>query len=103
MTTNTTRSTAKSGQNGARSTPWGPGALVEQAVLKQRAGDKRFSALVELLETESGDRLVRIAYSTDGIARRGPVTVRVRDLPRLHAALAKTPELATALGLGGDA
>ena len=104
MTTNTTRSTAKSTQNGApRSTPWGPGALVEQAVVSQRAGDKRFSALVELLETDRGERLVRIAYSTDGIARRGPVTVRVRDLPRLHAALAKTPELAAALGLGGDA
>jgi hypothetical protein len=31
------------------------------------------------------------------------VTLRARDVERLHAALAKTPALAQALGLGGDA
>jgi hypothetical protein len=80
-------------------TPWGQAALVERLVLNQRAGDKRFSSVVELLETERGERLVRFAYSTDGTARRGPVTLRTADLERLRRSLAKTPELAAALGL----
>lgn len=103
--TNThTGSTASEGRSAARTvTPWGRAALVEQAALTQRAGDKRFSTLVELLETERGERLVRFAYSTEGVARRGPVTVRVRDLERLRAALGKAPTLAAVLGLGGDA
>ncbi len=48
-----------------------------------------------------GERLVRFAYSTDGVSRRGPVTLRARDVERLHTALEKTPELAQALGLSG--
>jgi hypothetical protein len=80
-------------------TPWGQAALVERLVLNQRAGDKRFSSVVELLETGRGERLVRFAYSTDGTARRGPVTLRTADLERLRRSLAKTPELAAALGL----
>jgi hypothetical protein len=60
-------------------------------------GDRRFTSLVELLETERGDQLVRIAYSTDGVVRRGPVTLRARDLARVRDALAKTPALADLL------
>jgi hypothetical protein len=70
--------------------------------LQQRAGDKRFASLVQLLETEKGERLVRFAYTTDGSTRRGPVTLRARDLVRLRAALAEHPGLAEVL-LGGDA
>jgi hypothetical protein len=81
-------------------TPWGPAAPVERLVLQQRAGDRRFSSLVELLETDAGERLVRFAYATDGKARRGPVTLRERDLERLRDALAKTPALRELLGLG---
>jgi hypothetical protein len=55
--------------------------------------------VVELLETDRGERLVRFAYSTGGVARRGPVTLRTADLERLRRSLAKTPELAAALGL----
>ena len=80
-------------------TPWGPATLVERLVLPQRAGEKRFSSVVELLEDARGERLVRFAYSTGGAARRGPVTLRARDVDRLQAALAKTPALAAALGL----
>jgi hypothetical protein len=86
-------------------TPWGPATSVERLVLPQRAGDKRFSSIVELLEGDGGERLIRFAYSTGGAARRGPVTLRLRDLDRLRAALAKTPELAEALAAatgGGD-
>jgi hypothetical protein len=82
------------------STPYGPATLVEQISLPQRAGDKRFSSVIELLETDRGDRLVRVAYATGGAVRRGPVTLRERDLARLRAALAKAPALAETL-LGG--
>jgi hypothetical protein len=84
-------------------TPWGPATTIERLALPQRAGDKRFSSVVELLESERGERLVRFAYSTDGVARRGPVTLRLRDLQRLRAELEKVPELASALATGGIA
>ncbi|HVW89617.1 MAG TPA: hypothetical protein VHC01_09135 [Gaiellaceae bacterium] len=79
-------------------TPFGPATLVERVSLPQKAGDKSFSSVVELLETERGDRLVRVAYSTGGVVRRGPVTLRARDLDRLRNALAKAPELSSLLG-----
>jgi hypothetical protein len=80
-------------------TPWGRAEVIEKLTLPQRAGEKRFSTLVELLATGSGERLVRFAYSTGGQARRGPVTVRLRDLERLRAALSEHPQLAEALPL----
>jgi hypothetical protein len=83
------------------STPWGRAHAVEQLTLQQRAGDKRFASVVELLETDKGDRLVRFAYTTGGGVRRGPVTLRLRDLERLREALGEHPALAEAL-LGGD-
>jgi hypothetical protein len=86
-----------------KATPWGSAVLVDRVTLPQRAGDKRFATMVELLETEKGERLVRFAYSTDGTARRGPVTLRARDLERLRAALAEHAELGQLLGLGGAA
>jgi hypothetical protein len=84
-------------------TPWGDAALLDQVELPQRAGERRFASVVQLLENGKGERLVRFAYTTDGSARRGPVTLRARDLARLHQALGRHPELAAALGLGGDA
>jgi hypothetical protein len=78
-------------------TPWGSATVVEELRLQQRAGDKRFSSIVQLLADARGERLVRFAYTTDGTVRRGPVTLRSRDLEKLTAALADTPELAAAL------
>ncbi len=80
-------------------TPWGPAALVDELTVRQQAGDKRFASVLQLLETRNGERLLRIAYTTDGTARRGPVTLRERDLVRLREGLAKHPDLAGALGL----
>ncbi len=80
-------------------TPWGPAELVDELTVRQQAGERRFASIVQLLETPSGERLVRFAYSTDGTARRGPVTFRERDIARLRAALDKHPSLAEALGL----
>lgn len=98
MATNTARPTHIA-------TPWGRTTLVEHVALPQSAGEKRFKSVVELLENEKGEQLVRIAYSTDGTVRRGPVTLRRRDLQKLRAILEKAPALAAALeiGFGGEA
>ena len=82
-----------------KATPWGPAALVDEVVVAQRAGEKRFATIVQLLETEKGERLVRFSYSTGGVGRRGPVTLRPRDLERLREALADHPELADAVAM----
>ena len=81
------------------STPWGAAILVEELRLPQQAGDRRFASLVQLLELPKGNRLVRFAYATDGVARRGPVTLRERDLTRLREALEQHPQLKEMLGL----
>jgi hypothetical protein len=80
------------------STPWGATNVVEELSVPQRAGEKRFATIVQLLTDEKGEELVRFAYSTGGTARRGPVTLRARDLERLRAALGEHPGLARALG-----
>ncbi len=80
----------------------GRATLVDELTLPQRAGEKRFASIVQLLEAPRGERLVRFAYSTGGTARRGPVTLRLRDLERLRAALADHPDLAAVLRLGVD-
>ena len=76
--------------------------MVDELAVQQRAGEKRFASVVQLLEV-GGERLVRFSYATGGVSRRGPVTLRARDLERLRTELAKHPELAAALGLGGGA
>ena len=79
-------------------TPWGPATVLEEAKVPQQVGGKGFSTIVQLLETEGGEALVRIAYTTDGVARRGPVTLRPRDVERLRASLGGDSALAKALG-----
>ena len=59
--------------------------------MPQRAGTKRFSSKVQLLETPKGERLVRFSYAGAGGGTRGPVTLRERDIGRLKAALAQHP------------
>lgn len=81
-------------------TPWGKATTVEEVSIAQHARGKRFTTRVQLLETRGGDRLVRFAYASEanGSARRGPVTLRARDLAKLGVALARTEELRRALG-----
>jgi hypothetical protein len=94
-----TSGTAKPRERTA-ATPWGAAAVVEEVTVAQRAGERRFSVIVQLLETkERGERLIRFAYTTDGAARRGPVTMRARDVERLRAALQHAPALGEALGI----
>lgn len=78
-------------------TPWGKAKTIEEVSVLQRAGEKRFMTRVELLETGAGERLVRFSYATDGASRRGPVTLRERDLAKLGAVLERAPELRQAL------
>jgi len=80
-------------------TPWGPARVLEEVKVPQRAGEKRFASTVQLLEGKDGEQLIRFAYSTDGATRRGPVTLRARDLERLRKALEEHPGLASALQL----
>jgi hypothetical protein len=78
-------------------TPWGPAQVVDTVSVPQKADGREFASLVQLLETTKGERLVRIAYSTGGSARRGPVTLRAADLKRLRRALDRHPDLKEAL------
>jgi len=95
--------TTKNGSTRRIETPWGAASLVEEIALPQKVGDRRFESLVQLLETKKGERLVRFAYATGGVARRGPVTLRAKDVERLRAALAERPALDAVLGLRGEA
>jgi hypothetical protein len=82
-------------------TAWGKAKVVDEVRVQQRAGEKRFASLVQLLEDEKGDQLLRFAYTTDGVVRRGPVTLRGADLDRLRKALAGHEALAAALTFDG--
>jgi hypothetical protein len=82
-------------------TLWGKATLVDEVKLPQRVGDKRFASLVQLLQGEKGEALVRFAYTTDGVTRRGPVTLRDADLERLRKALGEHEALAAALRFDG--
>ena len=81
-------------------TPWGKATALEEVAIPQRNGDRRFSTVVQLLEGTDGRELVRFSYSTGGAVRRGPVTLRDRDLERLREALAGAPRLRRALKRG---
>jgi hypothetical protein len=80
-------------------TPWGKAEVVDELKLPQRSGERRFASLVQLLQAADGERLVRFAYTTDGQSRRGPVTLRARDLERLRAGLERSPGLKEVLSL----
>ena len=93
--------TTKTTTESKTATPWGAATVVEELRLAQRAGEKRFATIVQLLEVEGGEQLVRFAYSTGDAARRGPVTLRSRDLARLRAALVDRQKLRDALAIEG--
>jgi hypothetical protein len=87
-----------------KATPWGKAELIDEVVVPQRApGPRSFTTHVQLLETEDGERLVRLAYATSahGWVRRGPVTMQLDDLSLLLDELAAHPELAAAFRLNG--
>src|SRR6478752_4779313 len=93
--------TAKPAAAAKAATPWGSATVVEEVKVSQRVGDRRFASILQLLEDERGEPLIRIAYTTDNVARRGPVTLRPKDVDKLRSALAPGSRLATALGWSG--
>ena len=85
-------------------TPWGAAVVTDEARVAQRSGERRFATVVQLLESSDGEPLVRFAYTTGGAVRRGPVTLRMRDLEKLRSALSDRPSLTAVLHLiGGGA
>src|SRR2546421_12943786 len=84
-------------------TPWGKAVLLDEVVLRQQApGPRAFSTHVQLLETDSGERLVRLAYATaHGWVRRGPATMQLGDPDRPLDQLAEHAEPAPAVPLKG--
>jgi hypothetical protein len=99
--------TTKPASGAKVATPWGTAVVADQVRVSQRSRERRFATVLQLLESPEGEQLLRFAYTTDGIVRRGPVTLRERDVQRLRTALAARPALAAALGIlgggGGDA
>jgi hypothetical protein len=75
--------------------------VVEEVKVAQRASEKRFTTVVQLLAGANDEPFVRIAYTTDGVARRGPVTLKVRDLERVLSEVAAQPGLASVFRLKG--
>lgn len=75
-------------------TPWGRARLIEEAHVDQTAGERRFAALPQLLETADGCELVRFAYTAGGAVRRGPVTLRSEDLAVFRGLLDRAPGFA---------
>jgi hypothetical protein len=78
-------------------TAWGTASIAEEVTIKQSANGKSFATHVQLLEIDGAEPMIRFAYSTDGTARRGPVTLRAPDLVKLKKALEKAPRLREAL------
>ena len=91
--------TTKTEKKARVATPWGPATLVEQVDLPQAGPDKELVSVVQLLERPDGERLVRFAYTTGDVARRGPVTLRAADVAALKKALRKRPALAEVLAM----
>ena len=83
-------------------TAWGKAKVVETIVIEQDNGERAFATHVELLADPEGETLVRFAYSTEGVGRRGPVTLRRGDIRKLRRALARSPGLREALGLASE-
>lgn len=73
---------------------------MEEVEIAQKAVDREFASLVQLLDGQDGKPLVRFAYTTDGSVRRGPVTFRGEDLEALRVALRTRRRLARCLMLG---
>jgi len=84
-------------------TPWGAAEVVEEVKVPQRAGEKRFATVVQLLAGSNDEPYVRISYTTDGVVRRGPVTMKLRELGRVLAAVEEQPGLAAAFRMRGGA
>jgi hypothetical protein len=92
---------AKAKQVAKTATPWGSATVVQEVKVSQRAGGRQFASHLQLLEDDRGGVLIRFAYTTDGVVRRGPVTLRPKDLARLRASVPPGSRLAAVFGWSG--
>ena len=82
-----------------RTTPWGRATLVEEVAVDHEARDRGYTAVVQLLELEDGEQLVRFGARAQGAHRLNCLTLRASELERLEEALLEAERLATALRL----
>ena len=80
------------GSNDDRDAAWALGALGAEAVPVWHAEPELPAVAAVVLPGG-------FSYSTGGVGRRGPVTLRHRDLERLRDALVEHPELAEAIAM----
>jgi hypothetical protein len=80
-------------------TPWGRATVVEEVAVEHDALERRYDALVQLLETRDGEQLVRFGARAHGARRLSCLTLRADELHRLEEALIETQRLASVLRL----
>jgi hypothetical protein len=81
------------------STPWGRAAIVEEVAVDHDTGERRYDAIVQLLETRDGVQLVRFGSRANGAQRLNCLTLRADELQALEEALIETQRLASVLRL----
>jgi hypothetical protein len=82
-----------------RTTPWGRATLLEEVVVEHDALERRYDAVVQLLELNDGEQLVRFGSRAHGAHRLGCLTLRADDLHELEEGLLETERLASILRL----
>lgn len=80
-------------------TPWGRAAVVEEVAVEHDTGERRYDAIVQLLETRAGVQLVRFGSRAQGAHRLACLTLRADELQALEEALIETERLASVLRL----
>jgi hypothetical protein len=80
-------------------TPWGRAAIVEEVAVEHDTGERRYDAIVQLLETRDGVQLVRFGSRAQGAHRLNCLTLRADELQALEEALIETQRLASVLRL----
>jgi hypothetical protein len=80
-------------------TPWGRAAIVEEVAVDHDTGERRYDAIVQLLETRDGVQLVRFGSRANGAQRLNCLTLRADELQALEEALIETERLASVLRL----
>jgi hypothetical protein len=82
-----------------RTTPWGRATLLEEVTVEHDARDRRYEAVVQLLELGDGEQLVRFGARAVGAHRLNCLTLRADELQELEEGLIETERLASVLRL----
>jgi hypothetical protein len=82
-----------------RTTPWGRATLVEEVAIDHEALDRGYTAVVQLLELQDGEQLVRFGARAQGAHRLNCLTLRASELEELEEGLLEAERLASVLRL----